>query len=259
MSPVERLRAVSATLRSCEGCPWDREQTLESLKPFLVEEAYEVLDAIEEGNRDTLRDELGDLLLQIVFQSQLCEEEGSFTFDDVAGAIVEKLIRRHPHVFGDVQVEDAAEVLRNWDAIKRTEKGETAPKSALAGVPRHLPALQRAFEIQKRASRRGFDWDEIKDVIAKVSEEVSEFQEAVRAGAPEEVSAELGDLLFSLVNLSRFLNVEPEEALQRANGKFIRRFQAVEKVVHAQDRALTDCSPEELDEEWERVKGEERA
>ena len=250
-----------ATLRSDQGCPWDREQTLDSLKRFLVEEAYEVLDAIENGDRDKLREELGDLLLQIAFQSRICEEEGSFTFDDVAATIVEKLIRRHPHVFGDVDVEDAAEVLRNWDLIKREESegDEGTERSAVDGVPRHLPALQRAYEIQKRAARQGFDWEAVDGVLEKIGEEVGEFRHAMRCQSAAAVREEVGDILFSLVNLSRFLEVEPEDALQQTTGKFIRRFRALEEAVHAQGRRLRDCSLEELDAVWECVKDGEPA
>lgn len=263
LAPIERLRAVMRTLRSDQGCPWDREQSLESLKPFLVEEAYEVLDAIDGGDRTLLCEELGDLLLQVVFQAQLCEEEGAFSFDDAATAITEKLIRRHPHVFGDVEVEGAADVLKNWDAIKKSEKaggdGDRSPVSALTGVPRALPALHRAHEIQKRAARQGFDWASLPPVMAKVEEELGELTSLLGdpAAAASATREELGDLLFSVVNLSRFLGHQPEEVLHESVAKFTRRFQAVEDRIHAQGRALTDCSLAEMDACWDAVKLDE--
>lgn len=269
LPPIERLRAVMRLLRSEHGCPWDREQTLESLKPFLVEEAYEVLDAIDatdEEDRSRLCEELGDLLLQVVFQAQLCEEEGAFSFDDAAAAITEKLIRRHPHVFADAEAADAAAVLRNWDAIKQDEKaaagavgGEPAA-SALDGVPRHMPALHRAHEVQKRAARQGFDWDRLPPVVYKVEEELRELKFVLAAGneEPAAVREELGDLFFAAVNLSRFLGHQPEEVLHESVAKFSRRFRAVEEQVRAQGRRMTDCTLAELDACWEAAKTSER-
>jgi len=254
---INQLLEVMSTLRSSEGCPWDREQDLNTLKRFLIEETYEVIDAIEDGDRDRLCEELGDLLLQIVFQSQICAEEGAFTFSDVAKAIVEKLVRRHPHVFGSVQVEDSDEVLQNWDDIKRTEKGEDAPRSALEGLSPHLPALQRAFEMQKRAARQGFDWDRTKDVLDKLDEEVRELREAQAAANREQTLSEFGDVLFSMVNLARFMNVDPEEALRGSGRKFAGRFQAVERRLETQGRMMKECTLAELDEIWDAVKKEE--
>ncbi len=253
---IERLREVMRTLRSDQGCPWDREQTVETLKPFLVEETYEVLDAIDSGDRGKLCEELGDVLLQVVFQSQLCSEDGSFTFDDVATAITEKLIRRHPHVFGDVDVADAAEVLKNWDEIKKSEKGDAGPRSALEGIPRSLPALHKAHEVQKRAARQGFDWDDLRPVLDKLEEELNELKAALEIG-PDHTREELGDLLFSAVNLSRFLGHQPEEVLHESIAKFTRRFQAVEDRVHAAGKSMTDCSLRELDAVWDEVKVDE--
>ena len=245
------------TLRSEKGCPWDREQNLSTLKQYLVEESYEVLDAIDSGDRSRLVDELGDLLLQVVFQAQICSEEGSFTFDNVAESICAKLIRRHPHVFGEVKVGGSADVLRNWEKIKRTEK-DGEPRSAVAGIPRHLPALHKAQQVQKKAARVGFDWDAVHDVMAKVEEELAEVKAAMKSRRSRRVKEELGDLLFAVVNLSRFLGHNAEEALDETIAKFIRRFQGIERRVHEQGRQMTDCSLAELDAIWNRVKMNER-
>jgi tetrapyrrole methylase family protein/MazG family protein len=254
---MERLLEVMSTLRSPQGCPWDREQNLDTLKRFLIEETYEVIDAIEDGDHDRLCEELGDLLLQIVFQAQICSEEGVFSFSDVANAIVAKLVRRHPHVFGSVEVENADEVLRNWDDIKRTEKGENAPRSALEGLSRHLPALQRAYEMQKRAARQGFDWARTEEVLDKLDEEIRELREAQEAADRDRTLVEFGDVLFSMVNLARFMNVDPEEALRGSGRKFAERFQEVERRLEAEGRVMKDCTLAELDVIWDAVKEDE--
>ena len=243
-------------LRSEKGCPWDREQNLQTLKQYLVEESYEVLDAIDSGDRSKLVDELGDLLLQVVFQAQICNEEGSFTFDDVARAISEKLIRRHPHVFGEVKVSGSADVLRNWEKIKRTEK-DGEPRSAVAGIPRHLPALYKAQQVQKRAARVGFDWEAVYQVVEKLDEEVGEVKQAIASKDSKHVREEIGDLLFAVVNLSRFLGHNAEEALDETIAKFIRRFQGIEKRLHAKGRKMTDCKLDELDAIWNDMKKDE--
>ncbi len=253
LRPIDRLLAIMRILRSPQGCPWDREQNLKTLKPHLIEESYEVLDAIDSGDRGKLAEELGDVLLQIVFQSQMCSEEGSFAFDDVARHISEKLIRRHPHVFGDVKVAGSGEVLRNWETIKRTEK-EGEIRSAVAGIPRHLPALHKAQQVQKRAARVGFDWDAVHQVVDKVEEEIGEVKHAMAAEDSAAVRGEIGDLLFAVVNLSRFLGHDAEEALDETVKKFIRRFQEIERRVHAQDRRMTDCTLAELDAIWNDIK-----
>lgn len=253
---MERLLAIMRWLRSESGCPWDREQTLESLKPYLIEECYEVLDALDEGTPEKHAEELGDLLLQIVFQAQIRSEQGAFCFDDVARSICEKLVRRHPHVFGDVTVEGAEEVVRNWEHIKRREK-EGEPRSVVAGIPRHLPALQKAEQVQIRAARVGFDWDEVHQVVDKIEEEIREVKEAIKAGGPEKIREEIGDLLFAVVNLSRFLGHHAEEALNETVQKFVRRFQAIEQRVHEQGRSLTECTLSEMDGIWNEVKAGE--
>lgn len=245
-------------LRSERGCPWDRDQSLESLKPYVIEEAYEVTDAIEAGDPDRLREELGDLLLQIVFQAQIAREAGWFTFEDVADGLVRKLIRRHPHVFGEIRAADAGEVLRRWAELKRSERSDKGTASILDGLPRHLPALRRAQEAQRRAARVGFDWNRADEVVAKIGEELRELERAREAGAAQPTREEFGDLLFSLVNLARFLGLDAEEALQDATNKFIRRFQELERALQEQGRRPEDCTLEELDRLWNEVKRHEQ-
>lgn len=257
--PIDRLLEIMRLLRSPQGCPWDREQTLDSLKRYLVEECYEELDAIDSGDRAKIREELGDVLLQVVFQAQICAEAGEFTFEDVAAAISDKLVRRHPHVFGEVKVDGADEVLRNWDAIKRAEGGAETPKSAVDGVPRSLPALQKADQVQTRAARVGFDWDETRHVVAKLDEEIAELKEALASGDAGHIREEIGDVLFTVVNLTRFVKCSAEEALHRTTAKFIRRFQEVERLARAQNRVLTDCTLAELDALWDEAKKSEAA
>jgi tetrapyrrole methylase family protein/MazG family protein len=254
---LEELLEIMKRLRAPDGCPWDREQTHESLKSGLIEEAYEVIDAIESGSDSALQEELGDLLLQIVFHSQLGEEDGAFNFSDVAQGVSDKLVRRHPHVFGEVAVSGTAEVLQNWDAIKKAEKktGDT-PASIVAGIPKHLPALQKAHQIQKRAARAGFDWACIDDVFAKLHEEIEEVKEAISRDHEMDIRDELGDLLFSVVNISRYLGYNPEELLNHNIKKFVRRFQSVEEKVHTTGKEFKEFSLEELDAIWDTVKAE---
>ncbi|VGO13770.1 Nucleoside triphosphate pyrophosphohydrolase [Pontiella desulfatans] len=255
---MERLLGVMHRLRAPDGCPWDREQTHESLKSDLIEEAYEVIDAIEGGNVSHLEEELGDLLLQVVFHSQISKENGHFEFSDVADAIAEKLERRHPHVFGEVTVSGSGEVLQNWDAIKKAEKAEgDKPASIVSGIPKHLPALQKAHQIQKRAARAGFDWKHIDDVFDKLHEEIEEVKEAIKREHEDDIRDELGDLLFSVVNVSRFMGHNPEELLNHNIKKFVRRFQAVEDKVHATGKEFKAFTLEELDAFWDQAKAEE--
>jgi tetrapyrrole methylase family protein/MazG family protein len=255
-----RLVSIMARLRSPGGCPWDRAQSRDDLKPYLVEETYEVLDAIESRDPTKLREELGDLLLQVVFHARIAEEEGAFTIEDVARSINEKLIRRHPHVFGDVEARTPGEVLQNWEAIKKEEKRENGQRdpSALDGVPRALPALLKAFRLGQKAARVGFDWEERRQVEAKVEEEWRELREAVARGEKEEIREEMGDFLFALTNLCRFLEVDPEDALQGANAKFIRRFRALERTAREEGREIHGMTLEEMDALWDRVKAAER-
>lgn len=255
--PIDKLLDVMRTLRGPEGCPWDREQTIDSLRSCLIEETYEVVDAMESGDRKKLCEELGDLLLQVVFQSQIAQEEGAFDFDAVAQGIADKLVRRHPHVFGDVQADTSGEVIRNWDRIKQTENDVETPRSLVEGIPRHLPALARAHLVQKRAARAGFDWDEVGGVVAKLDEELAEVKEAMAKNDADAIREELGDLFFSAVNLSRYLGHESEELLNANIAKFMSRFQSVEKRIHDQGRRLDDCTLTELDALWNEVKATE--
>jgi tetrapyrrole methylase family protein/MazG family protein len=248
-----------ARLRGEDGCPWDREQTSESIKPYLVEETYEVLEAIDEQDPAKLKEELGDLMLQIVFHAQMAEEAGAFTVRDVLAAINDKLVRRHPHVFGDVKADTAQEVLFNWEQIKQTERRrEKGQASLLDGVPRELPALLRAHRLQEKASRVGFDWQEAQEVFRKVEEELAELRAAMQGQAAERVEAELGDLLFALVNLSRFLAVNPEEALRKTIARFIARFRYIEEELARRGRSLRQASLEEMDALWAEAKAQGR-
>ena len=256
----ESLLSLMARLRGEGGCPWDREQTRESLKPYLLEEAYEVLDAIDGGRPDRLREELGDLLLQIVFHSQLSSEREEFTAGDVVAGLVEKMVRRHPHVFGDSVAGDAREVLVQWERIKADERAKNGgPGSALDGVPRPLPALLRAQRLQEKAGRVGFDWSDSRPALAKVREEIGELEDAVAGGDRSRIGDEMGDLLFSMVNVARLLGVDSEECLRQAADKFTRRFREVEADMRAAGRAVIDATAADLDQAWEVVKAREDA
>jgi tetrapyrrole methylase family protein/MazG family protein len=251
LSDLYDLVNVMKRLRGEDGCPWDREQTHESLKPYLIEEVYEVFDAIDRKNDVELKEELGDLLLQIVFHAQLASEERRFTIDDVAGAIVTKLKRRHPHVFGGVQVENADEVLQNWEAIKKKE----GKVSVLDGVPKELPALLKARRIQEKVRRVGFDWEAPEPVFEKVIEEVAELKEAVAEGDRSLIEEEFGDILFSLVNVSRFLKIDAEEALRQTVNKFEKRFRFIEKSINEKGgKPIQEYSLRELEDLWEESK-----
>lgn len=250
---IDRLLDVVATLRGKNGCPWDREQTLDSLKRYLVEETYELVDAVDSGDPARHLEELGDVLLQVALHAQIRREEGRFTFDDVAAMLADKLIRRHPHVYGDVQARDSAAVVKNWEIIKSGEKA-SGPRSVVEGIPRHLPALQRAQRIQSRVARVGFDWKRVDAVLDKVAEELDELREAVKRRNTRMLREEIGDLLFTIVNFSRFQKIEAEEALEQTINKFLARFRIVEERVFASGRRLTDCTLSELDAYWDDAK-----
>lgn len=251
--PMTRLRHVVHRLRAPGGCPWDREQTHETLIPHVLEEAYEVVDAIRSGDPALICEELGDLLLQPVLHAEIASEAGTFDLDRMAHELTEKLIRRHPHVFGEASAETSAAVLSQWEAIKRVEKG-VQQEGHLHGVGGGLPALMRAQKLQKKAARTGFDWPAAALVVAKIREETDELEAAVDGGRAAAVEEELGDLLFSVVNLARKLGVEAEAALAAANEKFVRRFHAVESRLAESGRALGEASLEEMDAAWEAVK-----
>ena len=246
------LKNIVALLRGPGGCPWDAEQTHEGIRRDLLEECYEVVEAINQKNSEHLQEELGDVLLQVVFLSQLEQEAGRFDFEAVADGICKKLIFRHPHVFGDVSVQDSAEVLVNWDKLKREEKGQETYTDTLTSVATSLPALWRAEKVQKKAKKAGFDWPDVSGALDKLSEELEELKTAVAEGT--NVEEELGDLLFSAVNVSRFVKVDTEGALNRATDKFIGRFRKVEEEAARQGRALEGMSLAELDKLWEHAK-----
>lgn len=251
---LQRLLDIMEKLRSPEGCPWDREQTHESLKRYLLEETYEVLEAIDSNDPAVLTDELGDVLLQVVFHAQIGKEAGTFTMDDVINAVSDKLVRRHPHVFGDIQVESVSDVLHNWDAIKKTEKTSENRTSLLDGVPKEFPALMRAEKIQKKAAKVGFEWDDIHGAIHKFQEELGEFKEAIEEEDAEHLTEELGDLLFALVNVARYVKVDPELALQQSTAKFVQRFHYIEEKARRNNKDLKDMSLEEMDALWDEAK-----
>jgi len=264
---IDDLLGIMAALRAPgTGCPWDLEQTFETIAPYTVEEAYEVADAIERRDMEDLKQELGDLLLQVVYHAQMACEARAFDFGDVVDAVATKMVRRHPHVFGDAQVRDAVELDGLWERIKAEEKAERqsddGPSSVLAGVPRTLPALTRALKLQRKAARVGFDWPDLEPVLDKVREELAELEAALgdtsgSAEARAQVHAEYGDFLFAAANLARHLALDPESALSAANGKFVRRFERIEIMVRDSGRLIEDLDLAQLDQLWNQVKAEE--
>jgi MazG family protein len=255
----ERLLDIMHRLRGPAGCPWDREQTRTSLKPYLIEEAYEVLEAIEADSVDGLREELGDLLFQVVFHAEIGAERGEFTMADLLVRLGEKMIRRHPHVFGDAQVQTPDQALTQWEAIKQREaEGQGRRRSVIDGVPRALPGLVRAQRIQSKAARVNFDWPDARAAWAKVEEEAAEASAALAAGDRRQIEEELGDMMFSLVNVARLASLDAEEALQRAIEKFRRRFVTMEDDLNARGTSIASVSPEELERSWQAVKAQEQ-
>ena len=250
---VYDLQSIMKVLRSPEGCEWDKKKTHETLKKSLIEEAYEVNQAIDNDDIDELIEELGDVLLQVVFHSQIGEEEGFFNLGDITSAICQKLIHRHPHVFKNENI-DMNEFDKTWEDLKREEKGETTVTEGLKRIPAYLPALMKAQKIQKKAALVGFDWDNIEDVHKKVKEEYKELLDECKSGNIKYIKEELGDLLFSIVNLARFLKVDPEEALNMTNAKFIKRFDFVEQGSIKLNKRLEDMTLEEMDKLWEKAK-----
>jgi MazG family protein len=245
---IERLRQIVERLRAPDGCPWDREQTHQSLKPHLLEECYELLDAIDAQDDSELKEELGDLLLQVVMHAQMASEEQRFTLDDVAELTADKLVNRHPHVFGENRLPNSDAVLKQWDAIKRGEKHQR--KSALDGVPKNLPALAKAQKVQTKAARVGFDWQEPNEVLAKIHEEIQEIDSA----SGKELADEIGDLLFAVVNFARKHKLDAEQLLAGATAKFSKRFQAMESLAEARGLELSELTLEQMDALWNKVK-----
>ena len=251
---VYDLVDVIRALRSEGGCPWDIEQTHESIKKNLIEETYETIEAINKGDAEMLREELGDVLMQVVFHAQIEDEKGVFNIDDVADENCKKMIERHPHVFGEINVNSVDDVLTNWDAIKRKTKGQKTTSQAIDSVPRELPALMRADKIQSKAAKAGFDWTQVDGALERLYEEIGELKEAIANGNKDEISDELGDVLFSAVNVSRFVKVDAEEALTSSTDKFIGRFKKVEKLAEERGIDLKTSSLEVLDELWDEAK-----
>ncbi|MEQ1883848.1 MAG: nucleoside triphosphate pyrophosphohydrolase [Bryobacteraceae bacterium] len=258
-----RLVDIMRRLRAPDGCPWDREQSFDSIKPYLLEETYEVMDAIDARDWPGLAEELGDLMLQSVFFAQMADEEGKFDIRDSLNAINEKLVRRHPHVFADGEARTSDDVKKRWDEIKAEEKATagdeaTKPKGRLDGVPRSLPALVEAQQIASRAARAGFDWDNVEQVLDKLKEELAEIEGARAEGHPEKIEDELGDLLFVVVNIARFLKVDPEQALRKTNAKFRRRFSHVESGLSSAGKKLEEATIEEMEALWQSAKAGEK-
>lgn len=249
-----RLVEIIAKLRAPDGCPWDREQTHASLKRYLLEESYELFEAIDQANPQAVMDELGDVLLQVLLHAQIAAEQKAFTIDDVLANLIAKLIRRHPHVFSDEQARTPVEVAHKWDAIKRTEKTAAPRTSALDGVPKVFPALMRAEKVQKKAAKVGFDWDEPLAVLAKIEEELAELREALQRQDQSGLQEELGDLLFAAVNFARFVEIDPEFALQDATNKFATRFRLMEQMIKERGLNLEQMTLEELDQFWVQAK-----
>jgi tetrapyrrole methylase family protein / MazG family protein len=250
----QKLTEIVDTLMSEKGCPWDKVQTRESLKPYLVEEVYETLEALDGNNPEEIKDELGDLLYQILFHAKISENNNEFSIKDVVDSISKKMIRRHPHVFQDISLETPEEVVTQWEEIKKSEKNISQRKSILDGIPKHLPGLLRAQKLQKKAAKHGFDWDKISSVFDKLDEEIDEFKQAILSGKEKEIKGELGDIFFTLVNIAKFKKIDAEEALRTTNSKFIQRFQHIEQEVAKRGKELKDTPLEELEQYWQEAK-----
>ena len=251
-----KLVQLMERLRREGGCPWDRKQTIETLKPYLIEETYELVDAIESKEPGQIREELGDLLFQVVFLTRICQDNGWFGIDEVIEQVHRKMVRRHPHVFGESSAETAEEVLVNWNKIKAMEKAGKGRKSVTDDIPQKLPALRRAFRLQRKVAMVGFDWTRIEDVLAKVDEELGELRQGIGEQNQDSIEEEIGDLLFSVVNTARFLHIDAENALNKTIAKFIARFKKVEARLTAGGRRIDQFTLEEMDAEWEKIKKE---
>ena len=249
-----KLIEIVDTLMGENGCPWDNVQTRESLKPYLVEETYEVLEALDTNDPDQIKDELGDLLYQILFHSKISSKNNEFDIKDVLDNLKEKMVRRHPHVFKEGQINTPDQVIERWEEIKKEEKTHSNHPSILDSVPKQLPSLLRAQKLQKKAAKEGFDWDEISDVFDKLDEEISEFKSAVLEGKGTDIQSELGDILFVLVNIAKFKKIDAEEALRSTNNKFIKRFQYIEQEVAKQGKTLKETSLEDMERYWQNAK-----
>jgi tetrapyrrole methylase family protein / MazG family protein len=250
----KKLTEIVDTLMGENGCPWDKVQTRESLKTYLVEETYETLEALDNNNPEEIKEELGDLLYQVLFHAKISENKNEFNITDVVESISHKMVHRHPHVFKEENLETSEEVVTQWEEIKSKEKGKANRESVLDGIPPHLPGLLRAQKLQKKAAKQGFDWDKIDDVFDKLDEEIAEFKEAVLSGKETNMTAELGDIIFVLVNIAKFKKIDAEEALRATNNKFIKRFQYIEAEVTKRGKTLKETSLEELEKYWQEAK-----
>lgn len=255
---LPKLVAIMQRLRGPKGCPWDKEQTMESLIPFIVEEAYEVIGAIDAKSPEMLKEELGDLLFQIIFMCQLAREKGDFDIEDVMALSAEKMIRRHPHVFGKIKAKTSKDVLKHWSRIKKEEKDGKKRKGYLSDIPEHLPALLKAHKVTEKAAEAGFDWSDIKEVFEKVEEEIAEFKAELKKGNIQRMEAEFGDLIFALVNVGRFIEINPEEALRKTIARFITRFHYIEDKLIKKGKVLHNASIEEMENFWKEAKLKEK-
>ena len=254
LNSLSKLIKITDTLMGEDGCPWDKVQTRESLKPYLVEETYEVLDALDANDPEKIKDELGDLLYQILFHSKISSLKGEFNFRDVIDNLSEKMVRRHPHVFKEGELNTPDQVVKQWEEIKRNEKNQANQKSILDNIPKNLPSLLRAQKLQKKAAKEGFDWDQISDVFDKLDEEIGEFKEAVLKKKSADIQNEIGDIIFVITNIAKCYKIDAEEALRSTNNKFIKRFQYIEQKIEAKGKTLKDSPLEEMERYWQEAK-----
>ena len=254
LNSLSKLIKITDTLMGKDGCPWDKVQTRESLKPYLVEETYEVLDALDANDPEKIKDELGDLLYQILFHSKISSLKGEFNFRDVIDNLSEKMVRRHPHVFKEGELNTPDQVVKQWEEIKRNEKNQANQKSILDNIPKNLPSLLRAQKLQKKAAKEGFDWDQISDVFDKLDEEIGEFKEAVLKKKSADIQNEIGDMIFVITNIAKCYKIDAEEALRSTNNKFIKRFQYIEQKIEAKGKTLKDSPLEEMERYWQEAK-----
>ena len=254
LNSLSKLIKITETLMGDDGCPWDKVQTRESLKPYLVEETYEVLEALDTNDPEKIKDELGDLLYQILFHSKISSLKGEFDFRDVIDNLSEKMVRRHPHVFKQEKLNTPDQVIGQWEEIKKKENNKANQKSILDSIPINLPSLIKAQKLQKKAAKEGFDWDQITDVFDKLDEEIKEFKEAVLKKTPADIQSEIGDIIFIITNIAKFYKVDAEEALRSTNNKFIKRFQYIEQKIEGKGKTLKDCPLEEMERYWQEAK-----
>ena len=257
LNSLSKLIKITETLMGDDGCPWDKVQTRESLKPYLVEETYEVLEALDGNDPEKIKDELGDLLYQILFHSKISSLKGEFDFRDVIDNLSEKMVRRHPHVFKEGKLNNPDQVIEQWEEIKKKENNKANQKSILDSIPINLPSLIKAQKLQKKAAKEGFDWDQINDVFDKLDEEIKEFKEAVLKKTPADIQSEIGDIIFVITNIAKFYKIDAEEALRSTNNKFIKRFQYIEQKLEGKGKTLKDSPLEEMERYWQEAKNKQ--